>query len=200
MGIFRYLSHPQVFIDPRTNVQEWSLSDEGRARMNGVAQSPSLIDTHRVLTSSETKARQAADIIASGLGITVEVIDNTYENDRSSTGFLPPDEFERVADQFFAEPEQSVRGWETAAQAQERIVSNIFLAIMSAGTSGDVLCVGHGAVGTLLYCHLADLPISRAYDQPAGGGNLFAFDMESDEVVHGWMSIEVFKGLTGEVN
>lgn len=36
------------------------------------------------------------------------------ENDRSSTGFLPPEEFEVVADAFFAQPGVSVRGWETA--------------------------------------------------------------------------------------
>jgi len=35
--------------------------------------------------------------------------------------------------------------------------------------AGDVLFVGHGAVGTLLFCHYSGVAIDRAYDQPADG-------------------------------
>ena len=197
MGIFRYLTHPQVIIDPHGDIQSWSLSDIGRARSTVCAGAVALGDTTRILSSTEVKAIETATIIGSALGITTEVIADTHENDRSATGFLPPDEFEAVADQFFAHPGQSIRGWETADAAQERIVSAVFEAIMTSDIQGDVLCVGHGAVGTLLYCHLMDLDISRRHDQPHGGGNLFAFDMQSDEVLHGWMPIETFSRLTG---
>jgi broad specificity phosphatase PhoE len=149
------------------------------------------------LTSHETKARETADIIGAALSLRPEVVAQTHENDRSATGYLPREDFEATADQFFANPTLSIRGWETANDAQSRIVSNIFQAIMTKGISGDVLCVGHGAVGTLFLCHLMDLGLSREHDQPDGGGNLFAFDMESDEVIHGWMPIEAFSGLTG---
>ena len=68
---------------------------------------------------------------------------------------------------------------------------------MMSGNSSDILCVGHGTVGTLLYCHLKGVPMSRDHAQPDGGGHLFAFDMQSDEVLHPWMSIEAFSDLTG---
>lgn len=48
-----------------------------------------------------------------------------HENDRSATGFLPPSEFESVADEFFAKPEVRVRGWEPAIDAQARIRSEV---------------------------------------------------------------------------
>lgn len=113
-----------------------------------------------------------------------------HENDRSSTGFLPPLEFEDVADQFFANPNQSVRGWETAICAQTRILQEVDKCLQS-GKSGDILIVGHGAVGTLLYCALANLPISRKYDQGSGGGGCyFAFDQDVRIPMSAWQPME----------
>jgi broad specificity phosphatase PhoE len=85
------------------------------------------------------------------------------ENDRSATGFLPPSEFEATADRFFAEPDWSVRGWETARAAQARIVAAVRTALLD--ISGDALFVEHGGVGTLLYCALRRVEIDRRYDQ-----------------------------------
>jgi len=46
--------------------------------------------------------------------------------------------------------------------------------------------VSHGAVGTLLYCHLAGEPIARRWDQPPnGGGNYFRFTL-APRAVHSW--------------
>jgi len=47
------------------------------------------------------------------------------ENDRSATGYLEPQEFETTANAFFAYPERSIRGWETAQAAQTRIVEAV---------------------------------------------------------------------------
>ena len=85
------------------------------------------------------------------------------ENDRSATGFLPPDEFETTANQFFAQPLVSIQGWERAIDAQLRIVREVEH-ILARNRAGDVLFVGHGAVGTLLFCHYSGFAIDRAYD------------------------------------
>jgi len=43
-----------------------------------------------------------------------------------------------------------------------------------------------GAVGTLLYCHLAGEPIDRRWDQPPnGGGNFYCFTL-TPRAVHSW--------------
>ena len=55
---------------------------------------------------------------------------------------------------------------------------------------GDVLFVGHGAVGTLLLCHYAGLAIDRVHDQPAGGGNYFAMVKQGRRVIHRWRRME----------
>ncbi|QOZ71426.1 histidine phosphatase family protein [Bradyrhizobium arachidis] len=189
MSIVRYLTHPQVQIDPDVPVPQWGLSPIGRARTEALAQASWLARTTQVISSGERKAIETAEIIAIRLGIMIEIREAMHENDRSATGFLKPAEFEQVADQFFAEPHLSVRGWERAIDAQARIVREAE-AVLARNRPGDILFVGHGGVGTLLFCHTAGCPIDRVHDQPAGGGNLFAFARDGRQVVHGWRRME----------
>ena len=127
--------------------------------------------------------------MAAALRVTVEIRDAMHENDRSATGFLVPAEFEATADRFFAEPSISIRSWERAVDAQARIVREVET-VLAGDSAGDVLLVGHGAVGTLLLCHLMKIPIARSRDQPAGGGNFFAFARAGGQVLHGWRAME----------
>jgi broad specificity phosphatase PhoE len=187
--IVRYLTHPQVQIDPAVPVPQWSLSPVGRARTETIANAPWLARTTQIISSGERKAIETAEIIADRLGLIIEIREAMHENDRSATGFLNPAEFEDVANQFFAEPHLSVRGWERAIDAQARIVREAE-AVLTRNRPGDVLFVGHGAVGTLLFCHIAGHPIDRAYDQPAGGGHVFAFTRDGRKIVHGWRKME----------
>ncbi|RXH29199.1 MULTISPECIES: histidine phosphatase family protein [Bradyrhizobium] len=189
MSIVRYLTHPQVQIDPSVPVPQWGLSPVGRARTEALANAGWLANTTQIVASSERKAIETAEIIAAKLGVMIETREAMHENDRSATGFLKPAEFEQVADQFFAEPHLSVRGWERGVDAQSRIVREAE-AVLSRNRAGDVLFVGHGAVGTLLFCHYSGHPIDRAYDQPAGGGHVFAFARETRQILHGWRRLE----------
>ncbi|MCP3373490.1 histidine phosphatase family protein [Bradyrhizobium cajani] len=189
MSIVRYLTHPQVQIDPDVPVPQWGLSSVGRTRTEALANAGWLANTTQIISSGERKAIETAEIIAGRLGVMIEIRDAMHENDRSATGFLKPDEFEKVADQFFAQPHLSVRGWERAIDAQARIVREVE-AVLVRSRPGDVLFVGHGAVGTLLFCHYAGHPIDRIHDQPAGGGNCFAFAREERRVLHGWRRME----------
>ncbi|SMO32419.1 histidine phosphatase family protein [Paracoccus laeviglucosivorans] len=189
--IARYLTHPQVQVDPLVPVPEWSLNAVGHARVAALAATPAALGrTNRIISSAEVKALQTAHPLADALGLAVETRPAMHENDRSATGFLPPDEFERVADQFFAHPTQSVRGWETAQAAQARILAEVD-ACLAGHAQGDVLFVGHGGVGTLLYCALAGQPIDRRFDQgPGGGGCWFEFDIATRKPASGWQPIE----------
>jgi broad specificity phosphatase PhoE len=188
--VLRYLTHPQVRIDPMVPVTQWELSDLGKSRAEAMARSGWLNATTCIVASAETKAVQTAKILAASLGISFDVRPAMHENDRTSTGFLHAAEFEAIANQFFSHPAQSVRGWETAIEAQRRIVGESER-VLSGVTAGDVLFVGHGAVGTLLYCHYARLAISRSYDQPSGGGNYFSVHLRHRQVIHAWRPMEL---------
>lgn len=187
---YRYLTHPQVLIEPGIPVPEWSLNATGKCRIDALAKSGALVGTRLVVSSVETKAIETAEPIVEALGCKLIVRENMHENDRRATGFLQPQEFEEVADQFFAHPNRSVRGWETAQAAQTRIVAEV-RDCLSNHAEGDVLFVGHGGVGTLLYCHLCGYPISRDYDQAAGGGCFFEFSGIGGFPKSGWQPLEV---------
>lgn len=185
-----YLTHPQVQIDPAIPVPKWGLSPVGRARVVAMAATGWAARWRRIIASDETKAIETAAILAAASGLEIEVVHGLHENDRSATGFLPPAEFETVADAFFANPAVSVRGWERAADAQARIVNGVRRCI-AAQPDVPTLVVGHGGVGTLLKCALRQAPISRAEDQgPGGGGNHFGFALAPDMVFYGWTPLE----------
>ena len=172
-----YISHPQVRIDPQVPVPDWSLSDIGRARAVTAAALAWARQLRRIVSSPERKAIETAEILAEASGVKVEIAATSHEIDRSATGYLSHDEHEEAANQFFAHPEQSYRGWEKAVDAQARIMAAIAHIMEEHDPALPVAFVGHGGVGTLLKCSLARQPVARDRDQPAGGGNLFCFSL-----------------------
>lgn len=189
MSTLVYVTHPQVQVDASVPVPEWGLSDIGRVRAIAMLDQPWVGAIRRIVSSAERKAVETAEILARHLRLAVEVRQRMHENDRSATGFLPPPEFEAVADQFFANPYGSIRGWERAIDAQNRIVSEVDT-VLATRQAGDIAVVGHGGVGTLLLLSLSGREISREPDQPPGGGNYFAFDIGARQVIHGWRPID----------
>ncbi|GJM38135.1 MAG: phosphoglycerate mutase [Acidimicrobiales bacterium] len=187
MATLRYLSHPEVMVDPAVPVPDWGLSDVGRRRTTELADRASwLPSVTRIVTSGERKAIEAGEILAARVGLEVEQRPSTDEIDRSSTGYLSHDEHEAQANRLFAEPEVSANGWERAIDAQARVVRG--LADLLAGDE-TVVVVGHGGVGTLLWCHLADRPIAREHDQPFGG-HLYAVDLSTGRPDGPWRPFE----------
>ena len=201
-----FITHPDVHIDPAVPVPDWPLSARGRERMHLLLRRQWVAGLGAVWCSTERKARDGAQIIAAAANLSVNVMPDLRENDRSATGYLPKPQFEAMADVFFAQPDKSIQGWETAAAAQLRIVAAIKSVLghtsapssyapapPTADTNGeqDVAVVAHGGVGTLLLCWLKACPISRLEDQPgAGGGNYFCFDRDTYALCHGWRPID----------
>ncbi len=172
MTVVHFITHPEVIVDPAVPVPDWPLSEVGIGRMRLALGRPWLAGVRTIFSSAERKARDAAAILAEHLSLAPVVLEALGENDRSSTGYLPKVEFEALADQFFAHPEESVRGWERAIDAHRRIVAAVEYAIAAAPADGDIAVVSHGGVGALLLCHLKGVPIGRNQDQPGeGGGN-----------------------------
>lgn len=181
------ISHPEVIVDPAKPVPRWSLSAKGIARMRHFVASDALSDVSAVWSSTEAKAIEAAGLLCARFGVALGVHEGLGENDRSATGFVPPTEFEQLADQFFAQPEVSTRGWERAVDAQTRICAAVDT-ILAQHKAGDLAIICHGAVGTLLMCHYLGEPISRIKDQPFQG-HFWAFARETREVLHPWQPI-----------
>lgn len=192
-----YISHPQVNIDANVPVPKWGLSDIGRKRAETFAKRALIGPNTKFVSSGETKAIELAEILAHPA--TPDIDESMGENDRSSTGFLPSDAFEEMANSFFARPNESVQGWERAIDVQERIVTAVKHHLATHKTAETQVFCGHGAAGTLLKCFIDNRPISRSEDQPAGGGNVFVFDVDAvlapKTLICDWTPMEDFNGI-----
>lgn len=188
---FYFLTHPDVVVDPTVPVPRWPLSVRGRERMHRLLNAAWVRSLGAIWCSDEQKAMDAAQILAEARGLSWRQLAELGENDRSATGYLPKAEFEAVADQFFARPTESVRGWERAVDAQARIVRAVAQVVAATPGAAPVCIVSHGAVGALLLCHLKRVPISRRADQPPGaGGNYFRWQVPEHVLVHEWRAID----------
>jgi broad specificity phosphatase PhoE len=190
MNAIVFITHPEVIIDPAVPVPHWPLSATGRRRMGAFAEALAGRRVAAVWSSDEQKARDGAAILAQRLGAPHHVDAGLGENDRSATGYLPPPEFWEVVGAFFASPEESVRGWETARHAQDRIVAAM-RRVDAASPDGLVLVVSHGGVGALLTAHLQGVTIGQE-DRPGhpGGGCYLVIDRAPLTLRESWRDIE----------
>lgn len=189
-----YVTHPEVVIDPKVATPRWGLSSHGRSRAERFANHPLVGGLTRLVSSTETKALELAAILAGGCGAPVDSGDKFDENDRRSTGFVPSARFEALADALFAHPDESAEGWETARNAQRRVVAGFNEVLADHDATKPIGFAGHGAVGTLLKCHLGGLAIARSEDQRRignpGGGNVFVVRLSDRKLLTDWIPME----------
>lgn len=181
-----YISHPEVAIDPAVPPPDWGLSARGIARATGLALRCRPPVGARLIASAERKAQDCAQILGYHWGLAVQTDPAMGEIDRSATGFVPHALHEALADRLFAHPTESAAGWERAVAAQARILR----AVESVRGAQDLILVGHGGVGSLLWCALTERPISRAEDQP-GQGHVWQVQLGGATVnLHPWQRFE----------
>ena len=187
-----YVTHPEVLIEPKVPSTEWLLSPKGRARAEAFAARGVLSADARIIASTELKTMETAAILAQGRPF--ETDDALRENIRT-TGYVGPEEFDRLFQVMFARPNERAGGdWETAVDTQHRVVAAVEAAL--GNQSLTTIFVGHGCAGTFLKCAVDGRPISRSEEQREmawpGGGNVFAFDWASRTLVRDWQSFEDF--------
>jgi broad specificity phosphatase PhoE len=185
------ITHPEVIIDPDIPVPQWPLSARGRARMELMLHQPWVPGIQGVYCSTERKALDGARILARFLGLPCHQVADLREIDRSATGYLPSDEHRATAEQLFAHPDLSVRGWETARAAQARMVAAIGAIVGGVSERGDTAIVTHGGVAALYLCYLKGIKIDKGQEAPhPGGGCYYCFRQKPLSLVHGWKTID----------
>jgi broad specificity phosphatase PhoE len=181
-GIAWLVTHPEVVVDPSVPVPRWGLSSRGIARMRSFAGLPELAGLSAIWASTEAKAIEAAGLLGARWGLGVSVHEGLGENDRSSTGFVPEPEFSRIAEAFLARPEESVRGWERAVDAQARIAAAVEEILAAHGGDRDIAFVAHGGVGGLLLARYLGRPIPES-PRPGGMGRCWRFRIATRKVL-----------------
>lgn len=173
MAQILFVTHPEVVIDPEIPVPRWPLSAKGRARMEALAEALADLPVRAVWSSDEQKALDGAEILSERLRAPHHVDAALGENDRSATGYIAPPRFWEVVAEFFAHPDVSVLGWETARDAQSRILAAM-ARVERGAQPGLTVVVSHGGVGQLLTAALQNVAIGQEArsPNPSGGGYL----------------------------
>lgn len=190
MSAILFITHPEVVIDPDVPVPRWPLSPKGVQRMEAFATALSGRKVGAVWSSDEQKALDGAGILAKRLGAQHRIDPALGENGRESTGYIAPPEFWEVVEQFFAHPDESIRGWETARDAQRRIVGAMEL-VAASDDAGVLIVVSHGGVGALLTAHLQQVTIGQE-DRPPNpsGGCYLVLDRPPLALSRSWREME----------
>jgi len=191
MAQILFVTHPEVVIDPAVPVPRWPLSAKGRARMEALAEALAGQPVRAIWSSDEQKAVDGAAILSARLQAPHHVETRLGENDRSATGYIAPPRFWEVVAEFFAHPDISVLGWETARAAQGRICAAM-ARVEGEAPPGLTIVVSHGGVGQLLTAALQGVMIGHEAKSPnaSGGGYLWLETSPLRLVGDGWGDID----------
>lgn len=129
----------------------WRLSPRGREQCAPLADAVRRHRPGHLVSSSEPKAIETAQAIASVLGLDHSVAAGLEEHHRESVPFLP-DFADRVA-KLFAQPDERVLGEETAREALARFAPALDDLVATWRWPGPPCLVSHG---TVLSLYLAD--------------------------------------------
>jgi len=176
-------AHTEIVADQPA--AEWELSPKGLSQAEAVANLPFWPEVRAIYSSPEAKALQTAAGAARRFALPVVVVEELKELERPAG--LSPDYFAAVQACFGA-PEQSVQGWEPAAQVQRRMLQA--LTTLPAG-DGPVAVVSHGLSYALFFAALAgkaapSLEEWRSIPMPGWA----ALEMPEGKLVEPWFPVE----------
>jgi broad specificity phosphatase PhoE len=138
------IKHARPQVDPNVSSEHWTLSEEGREKSAALAQSLREYDFASIISSSEPKAVETAEILGKTLAKPVRTGNDLFEHDRSNVPHMESREFISMVALFFKEPNRLVLGNETADEAYDRFAAAVDEII--AAEKGDVAIVTHGTV------------------------------------------------------
>ncbi len=174
------IRHAAVSVDLNVPAREWKLAPGADAPLASLAWSLQACGLRRIVASQEPKATATAKILATALGVPVEVRDGLEEHHRL-VGQQTPSREAFVANlrRLFAHPADLVFGTESADAALRRFHAAV--SAVMAGGNDDEAVVTHGTVMSLLI---------------AAGGNGHTFDVWQrlglpDLVTLDWPSLRV---------
>jgi len=126
----------------------WRLSQSGQMRCITLAEklAPFLPDV--IISSTEPKAIETAQIIAKKFNKPFSAVSGLQEHDRTNVGLLEKEQFESKVKEFFDKPESLVFGRETASQSLARF-SKALSSIETEYPDKNIMVVAHGTVISL---------------------------------------------------
>jgi len=147
------LRHAETGIDLTKPVRDWEITDAGRNSTLELSKSQVFSKMDGIIHSSETKARQTADIIANELQVQTYELPELDELHRDHKTQLTNKEYRARVLQTLIDWEKNVPDWESGEDALSRFFEGI-RRINLMFDNKDILVVSHGIILTLYFSSL----------------------------------------------
>ena len=161
--------------------REWKLSDVGRIRAQQIAKRLHHFQPEIIVSSTEPKAVETAEIIARDHKLELHIVDGLHEHDRSKTSFLSRDEFQAAVREFFEKPDVLVFGSETADEAYTRFDQAV-RSVLYCHPNETLVIVAHGTVISLFVSRLTGISDWSLWNE-LGLPSFVVIDIESNTLV-----------------
>ena len=175
------VKHSLPEIQESSPAREWKLSEEGRLRAGRLAERLIQYRPEIVISSTEPKAVETAEIISEKLNTKRQIVDGLHEHDRSSTPYLSSDHFRNSVREFFANPDKLVFGNETANEAYQRFARAVY-SILESFPNKTIVIVTHGTVISLFVSRLTGMSDLSLW-QELGLPSFLIMDMQSSTLL-----------------
>jgi broad specificity phosphatase PhoE len=166
--IFVKHSLPEIMPDRPAN--QWRLGEEGRKRCLFLAKALAPYQSDAIVSSSEPKAVETAELIAKSLGMANQIVEGLHEHQRDNEPFDKSDtNFQEKIACFFEHPDQLVYGREKADQAHKRFLTAVNV-VLETYRKRRVIIVAHGTVISLLLARanqFEPLPLWKSLGLPS---------------------------------
>ncbi len=128
--------------------KEWRLSQSGQVRCSALAEKLESFSPDVIISSTEPKAIETAQIVAHQLNKPLNTVEGLHEHDRTGVGLFNKEQFEIKVKDFFENPDKLIFGRETANQALARFSKALTSAELD-HPNKNIVIVAHGTVITL---------------------------------------------------
>lgn len=165
-----FVRHAQPETNAKVPSHEWPLSTKGRQAAADLAERIAhAYSPFTILSSPEPKAAETANIIATKLGLPVQIDRGLREHERPKAHWLEHQQFIAALANFFSRPDDLVFGAETAKQVTRRFTSAV-ARVLKNSPEGDLIIVTHGTALTLFMAaatNISPIPYWNSLDLPA---------------------------------
>ncbi len=175
-NILILIRHSLPELDASVPPKKWLLNEKGKEQARLLARHLLTHSIRRVMSSSEPKAIETAQIVATYLCLTTEIVPGLHEHERPLTKLTSEAHYKKTIARLFSEPDKLTFGSETANEAGERFertIQNLLwrypdqgLAIVSHGTVMSKFAANHSNVDPHTIWQRIGLPGALIFSRP----------------------------------
>jgi broad specificity phosphatase PhoE len=170
------IRHSIPELDPSVPPNQWLLNEVGREQARLLARQLTTHSISNIMSSSEPKAIETAQIISTYLGLSTEIVPGLHEHERPLTNLSSEARYRKTIARLFSEPDKLTFGSETANEAGQRFDQSVQqllrrypdqgLAIVSHGTVMAMFAAIHSYIDPHTIWQRIGLPGALIFSRP----------------------------------